>query len=515
MLRGLNIFFSILLIASCWAVIASAQDETDALRFSNLSPQGTARSIGIGGATGALGGDFTSLSVNPAGIGVYRSSEITLTPSLKMNGSSSTYTEGATTDNATQFTINNLGVVFSNAARGNRYKKSKWKAVSFGLGINRLADFNNNYSYQGYNDSSSGSEQFLTDAILFPFDVGEASTPAGLGYQSYLIDDNPNTSAAWPYYSVVDYQAGLYQRNKVEQRGGITEFNFSLGGNYMEKLFLGATIGIPSVRYIREETFTEEDASGDNNNDFAYFDYIQTRKTTGAGINLKLGFIYNFNQNFRAGASFHTPTFMGLTEIYDRSLTTNTENFKADVHGDPSGPITVVEAPTNEYQYTMVTPWRGVVSAAGIIGKHGFISVDYEYVNYSSARFRFSAVDGFAESDLNNRIKSTYKGASNIRIGGEARIDILMLRLGFGYYGNPYQNADMGSATLNYSLGAGVRFDNFSIDLGFAHTRREFTEQPYRADYTNIDPAIGNVWVQPATTELNMNNLALTLGLRF
>ena len=55
-----------------------AQNEVDALRFSQHYPVGTARSVGLGGAVGALGGDFTSLSVNPAGIGLYRQSEINL-----------------------------------------------------------------------------------------------------------------------------------------------------------------------------------------------------------------------------------------------------------------------------------------------------------------------------------------------------------------------------------------------------------------------------------------------------
>lgn len=509
MSKSINAFFTTLLITSCGALIATAQDAADALRFSQTMPQSTARSIGIGNAVGALGGDFASLSVNPAGIGVYRSSELTFTPSLKLNGSNSTYTEGSTTDNASQFTINNLGAVFSNAARGTRYEKSKWKAVSFGIGINRIADFNNNYTYQGYNDSSSGSEPFLTDALRYPADVDNSAYPAGLGYQSYLIDDNPG--AGNPYYSVVDYRAGLNQIQSVEQRGGITEVDFSFGGNYMEKLFLGATIGIPSLRYIKDETFTEEDASGNTNNDFDYFEYTQSLKTTGTGINLKLGFIYNVNKNFRAGAAFHTPTFYGMTDVYNRTIVTNTERFKEEVHGDFTGPTTRVDAPTNEYQYSMITPWKGVISAAGILGKYGFISLDYEYVNYASARFSFDAADATAENIINNNIQNMYKGASNIRLGGEVRLDILMLRAGFGYYGNPYQDADMGSATLTFSAGAGVRFDNFFIDLGFMNAQREFKEQPYEVNY----PDLGEIWVPSATVKNSMNNVALTLGFKF
>jgi hypothetical protein len=57
------------------------QTSSDALRYSYLHPvTGTARTIGIGSSIGALGGDFSSVSINPAGIAMYRSSEFTITP---------------------------------------------------------------------------------------------------------------------------------------------------------------------------------------------------------------------------------------------------------------------------------------------------------------------------------------------------------------------------------------------------------------------------------------------------
>jgi hypothetical protein len=507
--RPILMFLLALTGCTIFAGYAVAQDESDALRYSMLKPQGTARSMGFGGALGSIGGDFSSLTVNPAGIGVYRSSEMTFTPSLKMNSNNSTYTGAAMTDNTTKFTINNFGLVFTNTASGKRYAKSKWKAVSFGLGVNRIADFSSNHIYSGYNDSSSASEVFLADAIAYPGDIENTNTFAGLGFQSYLTD-----TFNGQFYKLANHNTGLNQQRSVRQRGGITDMNFSFGGNYEEKLFLGATIGIPVVRYLRDISLREEDASGNPDNDFGYFEYNESLKTTGSGINLKLGFIYNITKSFRAGAAIHTPTYLGLTDVQTKYLTSNTENFKYNIGAYDTNPNTRVESQPNEYQYSLITPWRGVVSASGIIGKYGFITADYEYVNYASARYSFDVADQYYQNEVNAGIKNMFKGASNIRLGGEAKFDIFMVRLGFGYYGNPYQNASMGSERIDISAGAGLRFDNVFIDLGFVHSMAEQSEQPYSINYP-ASSNIGYIWVPSATIKNSFNNVAITAGIKF
>jgi len=507
MIRRTLLIATIIIGATGVSRLAFAQNEADALRYSLLSPQGTARSIGFGGALGAIGGDFSALGVNPAGIGVYRNSEFTVTPSLKLSSSNSTYTGAATADNATRFNFNNLGVVFTSAAEGRRYKSSAWKSASFGIGVSRSADFTSNHVYSGYNNTSSASEVFLADAIAYPDDYENLATFAGLGYGSYLLDYIDTIG----YYKIPNYETGLNQTRSVQQRGGINDINISFGGNYEEKLMLGATIGIASLRYVRDVTLREDDASGNPDNDFSYFEYKESLKTTGTGINLKIGFIYNITSNFRAGAALHTPTFFGMNDVFNRSVTSHTEGFKAYLGEDPN-PMTRVDAPTNEYQYSMITPWRAVLSAATIIGKKGFISLDYEFVDYSSARFSFDDLDSYYEQEVNNGIKTMYKGASNIRLGGEVRLDFVMLRAGFGYYGNPYQTAAMGSERLSYSAGVGFRFDNVFIDLGFSQTTATKTEKPYAVVYPE---PVGVIGVPTATIKNSFSNIALTTGIKF
>ena len=489
-----------------------AQDETDAFRYSYLQPQGTARSLGFGSALGSVGGDFTSLSVNPAGIGVYRRSEFTVTPSFRINGTEGTYLGNTTDDGAFRVNFSNLGYVSTRAPRGKRYDKSDWKSVSFGIGLSRVADFNRRYSYSGVNDSSSASEIFSIDADAsdpsgqFP-DFLEEGSLAWLGWQSFLTD-----TAGGDYFTIVDWRKGVRQTRSVNERGGINEAVLSFGGNYQEKLLLGATLGLPILRYRREVTLTESDES----NAIAGFDNFsitENLRTTGVGINLKMGAIYKFSEQFRLGAAIHTPTAFSLRDEFDRSVAANTEGV---------GPTGEWASDLNIFNYTLATPWRAVASATVILGNSGFLTADYEYVDYASARYRFNTSENqslvgnssaYAEFEqaMNNRIRDTYQGASNIRIGGEARLDGLFLRAGVGYYGNPYKSGDgYDPSRLDLSAGIGFRGERAFIDLAFVHSRFEGAEQPYALNYAA--PVV--VTVPTATLANRLNNVAVTVGLK-
>ncbi len=492
---------SLILAASTTTLLsysAGAQNEQDALRYSFLQPQGTARSIGFGSALGSIGGEFSSLAVNPAGIGIYRSSEIMITPSLTFAGTSSDYSGNSSHESGSHFAFSNIGIVSTKSDRGRRRKSNGWTSFSFGFGLTRVADFTRDYSYQGNNNTSSASFVFENDANKFGISTdGSITSLADLGYQSFLLD-----TFGTGYISVVDpgrfpVRQGLVMR----ERGGISELGLTLGGSYQDKLMIGATLGIPVLRYLMDKTLDERDISGNNNNDFDNFHYTDNLKTSGAGINLKLGFIYKATTNFRFGAAIHTPTAYSLTDIDNQAITTNTENFGGTVH---------VSALENQYDYNLTTPWRGVVSATALFGKMGFFTVDYEYVDYASARFRFgsSADEKDYQSFINNQIKATYQGASNIRTGIEIRLDNLMIRGGFGYYGNPYKSGNPSAERLDFSAGLGFRFESTFLDFGFVHHQYKLSEQPYTL------PASYAVSIPTATLTTGANNAVVTFGVK-
>jgi len=502
-------------LLAAWSILpgsARAQDRTDALRFSQLQPQGTARSLGFGSALGSVGGDFSSLSVNPAGIGIYRRGEVTFTPSFRINGSESSFQGSTASDDIFRFNISNFGIVSTSAPKGRRYDRAAWKSVSFGIGVTRLADFSRAYTYSGRNDSSSATEAFAI-AANSEFQTNGGLSPDGLAdaaFQSFLVDFGTSVNQ---FFTNVDWSRGLTQGRTVRERGGISEVVFSVGGNYKERLMLGATLGLPILRYRREATFTESDATGTQDS-FENFSLREELRTSGMGVNLKLGAIYRFSDAFRAGLAIHTPTAFSLRDEFGQTLRANTQAY---------GGVAETVFPVSPFEYQLVTPWRAVASATAIIGQVGFVSLDYEYVDYASARFQFNtstneALTGVAdpyaelETSVNDGIRNNYQGASNIRAGGEVRLEGLNLRAGLGYYGSPYRE-DEGTnpARLDVSAGIGFRWENIFLDVAYVHSRFDLPERPYTLDY---GPSL-IVETPLATVSNRLNNVAVTLGLKF
>jgi hypothetical protein len=476
---------------------ANAQDEMDALRYSFITPMGTARSMGFGSALGSVGGDFTSLSVNPAGLGIYRRSEFMFTPSVKFNKVESQYLNGVEEENYEKFNFNNIGVVFTRSEKGRRYDREQWKAVSFAIGFNRLADFNRRYTYGGLmkgTSATSFSQVFIQDEKLYPGSISDNTTLASLGYETYLI--NPDTTNPLnPFTSVVNLTKGVNQFRSVKEKGGINELVLSLGGNYQEKLMIGATLGIPILRYKRENFFEETAATSDALDSFGYFRFNESLRTEGSGLNFKLGIIFKPVDNFRFGVAIHTPTWYRLSDVYNRSLTANTEQYQG---------VLSASNPENRFEYNLLTPWRTILSATGMMGQVGFITADYEYVSYNSSRFNFEDYPA-AEAATNKAIKEAYQGASNFRLGVEARMDNFFIRGGFGLYGSPYKNSESNTNRMDYSTGIGYRTNSFFMDLAFVYSQYNQYETPYSLPYIGVS-------APTAKLENKLSNLALTIG---
>jgi long-subunit fatty acid transport protein len=519
----------IIVPAICGSLVASAQDVREAYNLSNFATQGSARSIGFGNALGSVGGDFGSLSVNPAGLGVYRSSELSITPSLKVNGTMSDYAGSGTSDNNTRFGISQFAMVFTNAPKGKRYDRRAWKSVSFAFGMNRLNDFNVNSTYSGKNTTSSGSQVFESDANHYPTDATTSdvnNAPGNIGWWSHLLNQDSHNN----FYTVVPFTGGVLQTKSVEERGSLNEYCISLGGNYKEKLMLGATVGVPSFHFTRTSSYSETLAPGNtasNPENFSMFSYGQTLDISGTGINLKLGAIYKFSKYFRAGIALHTPSYYWIHDEYDPSMRSLIGGTQYYLNTSFDGGLA-----HNTFDYSLSTPWKAVLSATGIINDRGFITADYEYVDYSSARYHYgdnydptSGINYFdAENAINQQIKKTYKGVSNFRLGGELRVAReLMVRAGFGYYGDPYTTSGKEDMPVSYttqridiSVGVGFHSKQFFTDVGFLHSMYSGYDQPYVVDYSANRVISGTAAVVPtAKIDYSLNNIAWTVGVKF
>lgn len=453
-------------MVSCFFIFdLSAQTIEDAIRYSRLQSGGTARSISSGGALSAFGGDFGTLSVNPAGIATYRRSTFMVTPALNFAKTSSNFAEADFNDNRSNINLANLGVVFSKTSNA-----SDWKAVNFGIGLNRLTNNNQEFYYEGTTEGTITARwQTLANGTLpddlYAFEEG-AAFDAQVLFQydntpddEYLIDLNPT-----------DF---VKKEQTITRKGSINDLSLTLGGNYRHKLYVGASIGLPFVRYEETKDYTETDEANVSP-EFESMTFNETFSTTGIGFNAKLGIIYRANQSLRFGATVHTPTFFGLSEQYSTSVTSNL------VFG--GGAVQTFEglSPISNFSYSLISPWRAIGSAGFMFGKFGFISMDVEYVDYSNAQFSFETDKDF-ENDLNNEVLEHLTSAVNIRLGGEARYGVFAVRAGAGYTMSPYQDTRVGAneGMTNVSFGIGLREKSLFFDIGVARTMYNETYTPY------------------------------------
>lgn len=498
-----NIFF-LLTIAFFMPYFIQAQDLTDALRYSSIQVQGTARSGSMGNAFGALGGDFTSASINPAGLGLYRSSEFTVTPISGSTKVESSYYGTGMENSDYKFSLNNMSYVYAVPVAAKN--EAGIVSVSVGVGYNRVKDLNSDAVIQGYDVNGSYMDYFSDRANQGTW--SDFYEELAWKTDMLLYDEN-----AQEYYSdLQDANYGQSQRKTYSKNGSIDEYSFVLGMNFNHKLYVGMAWGINDLYYSEGTTIYEAD---DNNNkpDIPYFNNYQFNSyfsTYGTGHNFKFGLIYKPVNELRLGVSIHTPTYYHLHDNFNTSMFSDiTYEDGRDTYSEYS--------PYNEYDYHLQTPMRTTFSGAYIIGRKGLISVDYELVNYGKAKLKDGA-DGYDFYDENAEINEAYKNSGNLRIGGEfMATNNVSVRGGFEYHGSAYDDVAFGTSQLNseakklvYAAGIGYRTGLFFADIAYRYSTLEDFDYPYPTLSSNDYPA-------PAAASFNTikNDVLFTLGFKF
>lgn len=482
--------FGIFIIFILSAHALFAQNEIDALRYSETFHGGSARFMSMGGAFNALGGDISSLTFNPAGIAVYQRSEMSITPTVYYNQSASSYMgSNLKEDNRYNFNLNNIGVVAAYKSGDNE----GWANVNFGVGYNRKNNFNRNMLFEGYNTESSMLDLFADNAT-----AGVWGDFENLAYEGDLLFDTlADVGQLDRYYNDMMYNGvyGLQQRKVISTEGSMGEFAFSFGANYAHKIYFGLTFGIQQLRYEENYTYSEEDID-DQLGYFRRYNLKQNLETVGTGFNFKFGVIARPVEWFRIGGAVHTPTFFNLQDDWSRRLSS---------YFDPDGGWDV-EPYGGTYDYELQTPFRAMGGVGFVVAKTGIISFDYEFVDYSSARLR-SDVDVFA--DANDNIRNYYTTANIFRAGAEYRVGPISLRGGFSFYDTPYVSTAEreDGAMMSYSGGLGINSGNFYFDLGYVYSVTNETQYVY--------PVYENQSLTRADTESTSSRILATMGIRF
>lgn len=539
---------TILLATAITAGGAFAQTMSDAYQFSEYNYEGTARTIAMGNAFTALGGDLGSITINPAGSAVARYSQFTVTPSLnisvnkavglpfdgKPNGFENQYRNTKVSGG-----MPNIGVTLN----FDTHRTTGIKNWSIGFVSNVTNTFMDNAYTTGTNHYTSFMGAMAADADYYLGDNYDDrmavlkdlySSDAWdrhdwrmiLGAQSGIFDNiydkdtdtytDVIVGASEGY--VLNDETGKYdislngpinQKYSRKISGSKHDHVFNISFNISDIVFIGANLGMSSMDYRYEDVMVEKVDPSVTAPYFTDMKYTYNLKTSGFGVYGKFGIIVTPGAGFRFGAAIQTPTSVLLKDTF---YMTGATNFVSEANAK-------AETPESKFEYRLSSPLRFNVGAAKTFGKFGVLSVDYEICNYNSMRFHNAdSIDDEEFSGTNNDIREFMGKSHMLRAGLEIKpFKSFAVRAGYGFTTNPekeyvdemQEDTEYIKNTIHkFSFGLG--FDSggsFFADLACsARTKKDYII-PY-GDYLDIlSPTIENkrmLW-----------NAVITLGFRF
>lgn len=551
--------------------VGYAQEAIDAMRLARPDMKGTARFMSMGGAFGALGGDLSSISYNPAGIGVYRSHEIGVTVDLDLQSNKALTRAGETTQNSSPFLLNNVGGVLTLKLDSDAVPN-----LNFGFTYNRTASFHRKYGghlgaidmsmtnwiagVANSNDLTVGDVSYAPGFNPYnPNDGGiEAPWITILGYQSYLI--NPEGDPDYPTWQGQFGGPSLDENGKTipgtvgeawfynEETGGIDSFNIAFGGNFGNFIYWGMDFDICSLKYTRNTYYQEylKDAyvESDQGIERTTSDWSLSNwyNVNGTGFTYKLGVILRPIQEFRLGVAFHTPTYYSLTQ----NFSANTEcyyngEYKPLIRYSNEDSSGYYEPGYNDFRF--VSPWKVMVSAAGVLGNKLIISADYQWDLMSKMHFKDPSYynDDYywgyysnsfpyeynSYSDVNQSIKDYYSDIHTLRLGAEFRVtNRFSIRAGYSnvssgvkksvadgqetiYVAGTMPDYSFDESTNYITAGLGYRVNGFYADL--AYVNKTFKSKWHAFP----DDPSSSIRTPSASLTNRSNELILSLGYKF
>lgn len=512
-----NILFTSLLVSGLSFSIY-AQSVDDGLIFSQETNGGTARFKGMGNAKTALGGDISSITGNPAGLGYFGQSDISVTLNHQNAHNKGSYFGNSTTKNKGNFGIDHAGIVF-HFPKNEGYQG--WQNFNVGFSYENTNKFSNNVRYGGINPDNTIVSAY-TDDIAYFNDGAFANSLSGLK----LIERFENVEDG--YFPITNEFGDKEQISDVLTAGNSMKSSIAFGGNYNNVLYIGGNIGFSSFWHESSAQFSEygwtKDANAistknPNSNfvdpDHADYDYLVAdyamlddyfQRSEGSGIDFKLGVMYKPAVDWNVGATITSPTwytidqfsesYIGVDYYDSQEATTSFDSRESIVSSDIS--------------YRLITPWKFGLGLSKFFSR-GLISADAEYINYGSIKVRDAGRNSSAYDDLwDEDFKDAYRGVVNLRIGGEYLLtNTLSGRAGFNYFGNPYKQAE--NKQYSGSLGLGVKLTNtLYLDLAVVHLINDYKVSPYILDeefWKSTSPV--------ADIKHRRTNAVLTLGAKF
>jgi len=433
----------------------------DIFRYSKNYTFGSARFEAMGGAFGALGADISAAQVNPAGLGRFSNSQFSFSLGPAIQATKADFQNESTTATKTNLIIPSFGAVF---VRDVSYKNNGNLYSQIGIGMNRIASFNQKTQYVGNEDVSILDDFENQAAGYFPDELNQFFPfSTSVAWETYALDFDETD---YFYYSPLQLGDLTRHNREIITKGGINEWYLSYSGNRLNRLYYGSLISLRTTNY--EEKYTHsEDLIDTSSTSLRGFDYEYSLKTKGTGVNVKLGIVYLFTEAFRGGLAFHSPTFSSLTDDWSADMTTRFDDSTKVLRDDL--------IPIGKYAYRLNTPLRVIASAAYVIGVNATISADIEYVGYNMGRLRSTRDEAYDSYDFeaeNAVAKQRLTSAVNYRLGAEYAINQeYFIRAGFQYYANAFKKEfDVDSKPdIAISGGLGYRKGKFGIDMSYVN----------------------------------------------
>ncbi|SFZ92438.1 Outer membrane protein transport protein (OMPP1/FadL/TodX) [Flaviramulus basaltis] len=504
-MKKLNLLFIGLLSMST----IYAQDISDALRYSQSEIQGTARFRALSGAFGALGGDMSAVSLNPAGSAVFSKSHASFTVSNLDTENNTQYFNGLGSSNESNFDINQAGAAFVFESNNN----SPWRKFTLAIAYDRTNNHEDNWFAFGNNTNDDG--QFsnsiasyfydyadgkrLDEISAFPDETlseayndignfyGFSHQQAFLGYESYILEPDTDDDANTLYSSNVspgnfDHD---YSYFATGYNGKVT-FNFA--AQYEDNLYLGINLNSHFIDYERSTLLLEDNANAGST--VNYIEFENNLSTTGNGFSFQLGGIMKLSPELRLGLTYDSPTWFSIDEETTQYLASDGDNGFIEIYPDV----------VNVYpRYRLQTPSKVSGSLAYVFANQGLISFDYSRKDYSKTKFKPESDVFFA--DQNEVISNVLTDASTYRIGGEYKVKQLSFRGGYRFEESPYADGVTVGDLNGFSLGLGYSFGNTKLDLTYDQSER-----------TNKTPLYNVGLIDTASIDRKNSNITLSLS---
>lgn len=531
--------------AAASALGLMAQTAPDAYQISQGDLKGTARFMSMGGAFTALGGDPSVLSQNPAGLGVYRNSEVNASMDINIQSAKTT---GITTDQ-TKVSCPNISYIGAYNLGNSVMNYFNW-----GISYGRLASFDSRYTGQidGINSSLTNYVANYTAAEGWtpsqlnayggadPFYNTRAPWMSILLYNAYVI--NPSTNDGTDYVGLYNGTPGTAQFD-VEQKGYVDQYNISFGGNFSNVVYWGINFGIIDFQYKNwtyyNETFdnaivANADATG-RTTGLGQFGIESAKSITGSGFNFGAGVILRPIPQLRFGLSIKTPTYYDLD--YNAYSQTNYNYELSRRGGTRKGyfPNESTVGSEDYFSFKCRTPLELNLGLATVLANRAIISVDYEYKPYQSMNIKDD--EGITYNDVKGDIKTYYKAQNIVRLGAEYRLTSqLSVRAGYAYESSPvtdqFENSDVTvytsgpddtetqasyivpKSTQYITCGLGWHYKSFYADAAYVHCTRKADWHAFTSYAPDEAPG---QWIDAPSAELTSNNnrIVLSIGFKF